>query len=289
LISLISIGALSSELATDPPFMKYVSPSNSGYPVASTQYACFLAGTGGSHRPDAWDSNVNLYYTSGNWYMSTIYDVWGRASCAGLGWFQSFSGGTDRWLSPIFNESAYALGGCQSNSAATWWGDAATGLVMIGGTWYGLGEFMRADQGATAWSPGSMNVQDCGYSDATNDGDWVYGHAVSLFVGTASSGHRAYFVRQNANGDDYITDDTTPYHLQADGHYWSMWMARTENALCYLTKVSGWWDSAYDYADIGVATRCVNGVCKPTWILKVNALYGDTVLAEARCYSRWQP
>lgn len=285
-------GTASVQSVNDPPFFVDLPFHTSELQIVSAStHACFLAGVGGSFVGSSstfQDDQVSVSVVNGVWTARTgnhSPTQYGSVVCAGLGWFQSASGGTARWLSDQHWAWANSGGGCPAYTGTAWWGDAVVGLTSMRGPFYGSGEYVQAEQGPSAYANGWVKVQDCHSGDLQSNG--VAGH--SLFVGTPNSGQRAYFYYNSfAFGNPVKSTATTPYSLSHNGYgsYLVHFMAYANDAMCFLTRVTGDFDgsSSANYAWIDIDWS----LPQPRWRFRVNAVAPGDVWGQARCFARIQ-
>jgi hypothetical protein len=194
---------------------------------------CWLTMANGDfngEQPDDWyDTGQGVEVQSdGYWYVvNRDYNGNGttQARCVALSCFTGDGQDDVVWVSTSNMSSiATANGSCDSHTNYTaWWGDAATVLRFWPGpgNTNGSGENVQVVQSSNASTASGIHAADC-YSDGI--GRFISGRAVSLFVGTPSSGQLAQFT-----GSDFVVSGD--YTLNLGVH--------TDEAICFFTRIFG--------------------------------------------------
>ncbi len=194
---------------------------------------CWLTMASGNfdgEQPDSWyDTGLGVEVQSDGywWVVNRAYSGAGvaQARCVARSCFTGDGVNDEVWIS-THNISAIATanGSCDTDTNYTaWWGDAATVLRWWpgpGGT-NGSGENTQVVQSNNAFSASAIHAADC-YHDGL--GRFITGRAVSLFVGTPSSGQLALFT-----GSDFWVQGnyTLPLGIYSD------------EAVCFFTRIFG--------------------------------------------------
>jgi hypothetical protein len=168
----------------------------------------------------------------------------------------------------------------------TWNGDAATFISGVNGHLRGGGEHARIVQSSDGSTPSELRIG----SSAGDLKAWAH----SFFAGTTGSGTPAkFFETEFTINEGEFTINHVGFSLQ------SVVMARTEDAMCYLTLVKGKFDNMGDFAEI--VPQTVNSADGPEerWVLRAQRATevpplgaaphatGEIFVA-ARCYLRNQ-
>lgn len=191
--------------------------------------------------------------------------------------------GTQYWRSPEFSVSSLVgsslTGRCgpaplsSYRETATWWGDAFTVLTGFRGKLDGAAEVVNIMQSAQPYAPSYISSA-VGQCDAL-----VSGQAHAYFVGTPHVGERPVFMGPRGSG---LADVAGEYHLRASQQQRSLVLARSDEAWCYLTGVSGRFKGGGEVVQMVRETH--QGQMR--WVLRAQhqGAQGD-VAAWARCVS----
>jgi hypothetical protein len=222
-----------------------------------------------------------LMNNGSNWTLLTYPDFQGvgttqqmtiEAACYPLSAFSAQDGG-GILLSSAFDVS---MPGTGSSSINTWWGDAATFLTAVGGPFAGTGELARVSQNATTNAPSKLTLKSLQNYEHIAE-------AHSLFVGQSGGGHLALFVGPNGVGSSQAAGEWT-YDYEGSSLYHDVAtpMAKTSEAFCYLTKITGNWgdsnQSGAPWVQIGLDST------HTYWTLKAWAPGNFSAQAYAACY-----
>jgi hypothetical protein len=184
------------------------------------------------------------------WINTTAYCFW-------KGGFHA--NGSDRSISPLFEAR-------EGHGVRTWNGDAATFLAGVNGHLRGGGEHARIVQSFDGSKPSDLRVGSAaGYLKA-----WAY----SFFAGTPGSPAK-FFQEGKEFSLDHVGSLFSP----------TLWMAKTEEAMCYFTKLQGQFDGGGDWARIVPA---LDSNLVERWRLEARGGVDAEVFAAARCYLRDQ-
>lgn len=229
-----------------------------------------------------------VYRSGGNWYLSAVTSTqWASAYCAPLSCFSGDGTSDVIWISGEFSTSADGISGCVSNTASTWWGDAATVLSGFpgNGTTAGLGEYASVTQSIYATTSSTLRAQDCYSGDFGGCGSCskIYGRAFSLFVGTPGGSAPAWFYGPGGTNAFYQYAGGYSVTSTSAGVPVSATMAPIDQAICYFARLGGKFAGGGEYAQI-VPTWDA-GMSKWRWTVTVGHLGASSgIRADVNCY-----
>jgi hypothetical protein len=158
-------------------------------------------------------------------------------------------------------------------SINAWQGDAALMISGITGQFNGGGEYVETDQAGSAWDFNQLIV-------AAQSPNGVGGWAQTLFVGIPQSGFNPTFFGPNAG--PAISNEAGVYSASTSaGHAPAMTvMAKTSDAFCFFTRISGAFAGGGE--SVAIQTAIFEGV--EHWTLNVSSQQNNGTSAQARCY-----
>jgi hypothetical protein len=239
--------------------------------ISTSQGFCFLAGVQGQFNDG--NDQASVFITGGKYGLTGSNTEWAKAIC--VDWsalkinFNAFE--PVRWLSDEF----YAISGCNSKYADTWFGDAVTYLTGVGGdlTTPGGSFVIQSEQGS---KPSQLlSTHTCG------QGTEVFTRGRSMFFGKPHINDMPQFWGPKGQGKTF--PNAGYYYVQSNTQA-SVEMAPTNQAFCYLMGVNGNYNQANDWAWITTKT---NSAGQKVWKLQVSdagSTNGQFVGATAGCY-----
>jgi hypothetical protein len=154
------------------------------------------------------------------------------------------------WMS---NSIPVAVSGTGESSADLWWGDAASTLTGIFGKFFGSGERGWVEQSLASDFPSKIRMK-------TQQGGVHTAAGSSYFVGTPGGTHEPQFIGPNGAGDagdageyEFTYDGREDFSLPPAGPKFragSLKMASVDEAMCYLTSVSGRFNGGDEWVQI---------------------------------------
>lgn len=254
-----TLGTVRSALGAS--YAQYYSSYNNAVTMrswASYEQFCMLSGVRGEYMWTDVDQPNN-----GDWRVVSDHDesaAW--ALCFPRSNFTGFAN-SEFWYT--------ADGDCQTGSRYCWWGDAATAIAGIHGEYNGGGEYVRVSQSTSATSSSSIVP----YSSS---GSGVYGYGRSIFYGVPGSGRLVRLMGYNTSGAStrgtVLSSGTYLMSVSTYSGYDGYWLAPTDNAFCYFTKLGGEFNGGGEIGRISPSDGW--------WYLKSISGSGD-VWASARC------
>jgi hypothetical protein len=194
-----------------------------------------------------------------------------EATCYSLSMFSAASGGV-KWLSDVIEARVTAAN--QKLTVPTWKGDAATFLTGIAGNYVGTGEFARVSQNSNPSALSTVTVQSL-------QSQLHLAQAHAFFVGQPGGTHVPLFHGPRGIGSSSAAGEWTFNWQGGDAFHASPTrMAKSSEAFCYLTKVTGNWGPAHN-GDPWVQIRLDANL---NWVLDAWAPGNYSVNAVAACY-----
>lgn len=294
-VATLMTAAPGTAAAAPPPFIsgRYVwnqgDPAHLLRPVSTD--VCVLTRVSGNFRGGG--EGVHLDTSGAYWRLWGTSDQQGvgaGATCYRRDAFTTPSG-MARWVSPQTAVAWTHSGNCDNDHHAdSWWGDAATFLTGMQGSFAGGGEGGYIDQSVNGFAPSVLHGHAC------QEGNTYSFEARAFFAGAPNTGRPARFVYP-LNG---AADRTTTYNAGDNAGVMglddfapqSAVLARTDDAMCYLTAVGGNFRGGGEYVDL--SPQIISGVQR--WVLSAHSgqtagflgLIPAGVMGQAACYARHQ-
>jgi hypothetical protein len=240
--------------------------------LSSTTHICGLGLIWGTLNGDG--GFVKIERTSTQWKLSARTTSGGQfrrstldAICYEIGAFTPGPGGGFLLSDPF----SIVMTGAGKQTIPTWWGDAATVMTAAGGFFAGGGEVIRVSHNSVTNQPSTLTV------GTLQRGTHVAG-AHSIFVGVGGGAHVPLFVGPgDAIGNLKAAGEFTHFYDASDSfHHAPTPMARTSEAFCFLTMVTGHWGNTDSFVHIFPQDG--------RWMLRAFANASNTVSANAACY-----
>jgi hypothetical protein len=218
-----------------------------GYTTADS--VCMVNGVWGNFSSAEGSGNVSLRTHGTQWYLDAFQGGALQVVCTKYSNF-STPGGSVVYL------SSEALVGRTSDGTSTanmYWGDAVTFLTHASGEFEGGAESVHIGQSSNPTGPSLLNVRT---SAAT--APFVYtrikGGARSFFIGPPTGAGLVKLIGYH-NGSwvrGYVNSGVGTWHFTVGepGGFSSYWLAPYDNAVCFLSRMSGDLDSSADKVSI---------------------------------------
>jgi hypothetical protein len=249
---------------------------NNGY-VYTKDYLCVLSKIGGEIE-DFGGQELHIDVTSrGDTWWDLSYETNARTRLICTPWsnFRLPTNGQVR-LSSEFSLSLTTYSS-DTEDANMWGGDAATALSGIDASaMNGYGEYALIKQATSATADSVLEIRSkAGIAGVISA--YIEGWGQSIFVGDPAA-HKLVKLIGWVNGDlvsgNVNTTGTFEYNVSTTSGFQNYWMATTDQAICYFTKISGEFDGGGEYSRI-----YQNGT---QWYL-TSVAGGGEVKASARC------
>jgi hypothetical protein len=214
-----------------------------------------------------------------SWWLETHGpEELGEAMCVPLNCFSANGIGDVVWTSWESNFSAFAnrtTSSCHAHSRNAWRGDAATILQSwphsggAAGNTEGGGEASFIVQATSASAFSQVAANDCAYEGGL--GKPIFASGTSLFVGTPGGSNVPNFMNVGAFTQQNFT----------------VALARTDEAICYFTKITGKFRGGGESAHL---FRANDAAGVERWHLRTTkGGASNFVRADARCFPFHQP
>jgi len=247
-------------------------------PSFHTSYnLCVLSGVSGDfHFSDPDDNQVFLTATdAGRW--SSYFRMPGTGYQICTKWY-NFVTGDER--TPILSKSVdvefTAIDEARSEAASP--GDFATFVAGMAGEFAGGGEYVTAEQSGSLTENSRIKAQTLtGHYLPWPDSShiWGMGYSVGFVGGTPKLVNLWGFVNGAFKRGTINSAGTYTFDVSTVSGYSSYWMADTDRAVCYLSRISGNLDGG------GEGIRIVKNGSQ--WFLKSWAAGGKAVMGSSRC------